>query len=469
MKKSFIEIFKKTDAELLGDCVDRIAADEVSADTVSRIADKVTKQGAQQKKQNPLAKWVPAAAIAACAALAVGVAVFYGIGRKNVSPPTVLQNDPASYSETKLTATYDTKDSFSENPALGEGSFSGMEDRAQYDNVRFFESDGVTYAIFHEGGFVYRFENGEFISTGVRTAEKLFLTTGTCEGYAYVGGVFHCAGDPENGFFAGTEKGVFRVDMKTQQVEKYIDSDETVLSILVDNGRIYYSTCVYIGETDSYRISCSLKCVDIEKKEISVLISDAEYGINDLKMVDGNLYFLRVLNEDGVCFITPDMTLGCVRTGACRSYTVENGVIYTYGLDVDRESDPVMRICTVSAYDLNGNAIGVLQTRQHLQTSSQIDIRKLKLGDKYYVGEFNDSVTVYDGRIVSYGADGVWLEDIRTGEAEKILDDPFKFDDPYRYERVSKTVYGGKLYICGGDTVIEYDNGTVKTHSLKNF
>ena len=101
-------------------------------------------------------------------------------------------------------------------------------------------------------------------------------------------------------------------------------------------------------------------------------------------------------------------------------------------------------------------------------------------------------MTVYNGKVVSFDADGVYLEDVENGTSEKIID-LCEVCDRYRdfifrhfwqgdntegwiaghreavdnkrsqwYRGVSKTVFGGKLYVMFGDELTEYDGKETK-------
>lgn len=431
MKTGFYELMDQTEAAMLEESFDSLQEEKVPSDTLSRIQKRVT--GTSGKKNGKAKKWVPAA-VAACAALALGIA--WGSGAfKQITPSSRPGDAPLQQTGTplQLTGVPETEDRFAADPALGDGSFSDAAmDRMVYTGIRFYESKGSIYMFHHEYSPVYRYENGSFVKTQTRPAEQQFFSTGTYEGYAYVGGVFHCVG--------GNESGLFRVDLATGEVEKYIDCREIVSSVAVSGNRIYYST----RTSDlSWEAVYSLKCADVESRRITRLLSDVPFAIRDLRIEGDALYFS---SSDGVRYIRSDMTLGLIGTGNVSSYTVCDGAVYICGTAWDEETPD--RICTVSGYDGQGNPLGSVSIRQRFGENGG------SKDNRYYMGSPQDGLTVYDGRVVLFDAKGVYLQDIATGEEEKILDYPFRAFDP---DNTSKTVYDGKLFLCLHDTLILYD------------
>ena len=437
-----------------------IDQEKVSGDTVSRIQISVLKQNAPKQNRSSLKKWIPLLSAAACLVIVVGVVLGVGILNRRSPAPSIPSEGNIGYGEIILSVSKESKDKFSKDYLLADGPASEVAaDRDLYCGIRFYESGGSTYMIYREGGHVFKYENGSFTDTGICPAEQQFFTSGSYNGYAYVGGVFHCCG--------GNEKGLFRVDLRNSTVEKVIDCEETVSSVAVDGSKIYYST--YTGHGSLTNDLFSLKCADIEKREITTIISGAKYSIGDLQLIDGNLYFNSY--GEGIRCITPDMTLRYYQTGYNRHYTVDHDTIYTYReKTVEADDGTSYFLYSVSAYDMQGEMLGYVENREYPDERGDDGRQK-----KYYVGSLQDGITVYNGKAVYFDDKGIWLEDVITGKAKKITDDPFGFSDRYSYNYVSKTVYDGKLFISWqdmkegkwSDMLIVYDGRGIRTVTLK--
>lgn len=460
MKKSFKSMVDKADPKTLEPFFADIDQEKVSGDTVSRIQISVLKQNAPKQNRSSLKKWIPLLSAAACLVIVVGVVLGVGILNRKSPAPVIPSDDKTAYGEIKLSVSKETKDKFSKDllPADGPASDVAAEPMLCY-GIRFYDSKGSTYMIYREGGNVFKYENSSFTDTGIRPAEKQFFTSGSYNGYAYVGGVFHCCG--------GNEKGLFRVDLSNSTVEKVIDCEETVSSVVVDGPKIYYST--YTGHGSLTNDLFSLKCADIEKREISTIISGAKYSIGDLQLVDGNLYFNSY--GEGIRCITPDMTLRYYQTGYNSHYTVDNNIIYTYSVKyIENDSETTDIIYIVSAYDMHGEKLGSVETRESADERGDDGEKK-----RYYVAGSVDSITVYKGKVVYFDAEGIWLEDVISGKSEKIVDDPFEFERAYSYNEVSKTVYDGKLLISWvyarnsswSDILTIYEDGQIQNITLR--
>ena len=450
----------KADPKTLEPFFADIDQEKVSGDTVSRIQISVLKQNAPKQNRSSLKKWIPLLSAAACLVIAAGAAIGIGMLNRRSPTPAIPSEGNIGYGEISLSVSKENKDKFSKDILLADGPASDVAaDRFLYYGIRFYDSKGNTYMIYREGGHVFKYENGSFTDTGICPAEQQFFTSGSYNGYAYVGGIFHCCG--------GNEKGLFRVDLRNSTVEKVIDCEETVSSVVVDGPKIYYST--YTGHGSLTSDLFSLKCADIEKREISTIISGAKYSIGDLQLVDGNIYFNSY--GEGIRCITPDMTLRYYQTGYNRKYTVDHDTIYTYReKTVEADDGTSYFLYSVSAYDMQGEMLGYVENRKYPDERGDDGRQK-----KYYVGSLQDGITVYNGKVVYFDAEGIWLEDVITGKAKKITDDPFGFSDRYSYNFVSKTVYDGKLFISWqdmkegkwSDILIVYDGRGIRTVTLK--
>lgn len=460
MKKSFKSMVDKADPKMLEPFFADIDQEKVSGDTISRIQTSVLKQNAPKQNRSSLKRWIPVLSAAACLVIVVGVVLGVGILNRKSPAPVIPSDGKTSYGEISLSVSKETKDKFSSELLLADGPVSDVAaDRLLYYGIRFYDSKGSAYMIYREGGNVFKYENGSFTDTGICPAEKQFFTSGSYNGYAYVGGVFHCCG--------GNEKGLFRVDLSSSTVEKVIDCEETVSSVVVDGPKIYYST--YTGHGSLTSDLFSLKCADIEKQEITTIISGAKYSIGDLQLVDGNLYFNSY--GEGIRCITSDMTLRYYQTGYNRHYTVDHDTIYTYReKTVDADDGTSYFLYSVSAYDMQGEMLGYVENREYPDERGDDGRQK-----KYYVGSPLDGITVYKGKVVYFDAEGIWLEDVISGKSEKIVDDPFEFERAYNYNEVSKTVYDGKLFISWvyarnsswSDILTIYEDGQIQNITLR--
>ncbi len=450
----------KADPKTLEPFFADIDQEKVPGDTISRIRTSVLKQNAPEQNRSSLKKWIPLLSAAACLVIVVGVVLGVGILNRRSPAPSIPSEGNVGYGEISLSVSNETKDKFSKDILLADGTASeAAADRFLYCGIRFYESGGSTYMIYREGGHVFKYENGSFTDTGICPAERQFFTSGSYNGYAYVGGVFHCCG--------GNEKGLFRVDLSNSTVEKVIDCEETVSSVVVDGPKIYYST--YTGYGSLTNDLFSLKCADIEKREITTIISGAKYSIEDLQLVDGNLYFNSY--GEGIRCITPDMTLRYYQTGYNRKYTVDHDTIYTYReKTVEADDGTSYFLYSVSAYDMQGEMLGYVENREYPDERGDDGRQK-----KYYVGSLQDGITVYNGKAVYFDDKGIWLEDVISGKSEKIVDDPFEFERAYSYNEVSKTVYDGKLFISWvhagnsgwSDILTIYEDGQIQNITLR--
>ena len=460
MKKSFKSLAEKADPKTLDPFFADIDRDEVGEDTLSRIEAKVLGSSAPEKRRGAFRRWIPLLSAAACLVIVVGVVLGVGILNRRSPAPSIPSEGNIGYGEISLSVSKESKDKFSKNVLLADGPASDVAaDRFLYYGIRFYDSKGNTYMIYREGGHVFKYEDGSFTDTGICPAEKQFFTSGSYNGYAYVGGVFHCCG--------GNEKGLFRVNLSNSTVEKVIDCEETVSSVVVDGPKIYYSTHTGHGSLTSDLFS--LKCADIEKREISTIISGAKYSIGDLQLVDGNLYFNSY--GEGIRCITPDMTLRYYQTGYNRHYTVDHDTIYTYReKTVEADDGTSYFLYSVSVYDMQGEMLGYVENREYPDERGDDGRQK-----KYYVGSLQDGITVYNGKVVYFDAEGIWLEDVISGKSEKIVDDPFEFERAYSYNEVSKTVYDGKLFISWqdmkegkwSDMLTIYEDGQIQNITLR--
>ena len=385
---------------------------------------------------------------------------------KNDAPDSVIPEDAE-----KLETVPDTVDRFDIKTDLGEGTLSRWGNsvsavRALYSGVGIFESDGTPYLYYLERKTFYEMKETGLRDTGITVPETLIPFRSVTGDAAYSGGTFECV---------RIEKGLFKTDLFTGKVEKIIDSPEIVSSVAVDGNRIWYSTYPSLAD-----FSYSLKCADLSTGEITVLIRDSDDPIGSLDIIGGDLFF--TMYNVGVCRITDGYLYLAADAPDVRSFCVSNGKIYVYEMT---SYDPGAT-ARVSVFDGGGNVLG---SKTVVNYPPYTEEGKTNL---YFTGASCDRLTVYDGKVVSFDADGVYLEDIENGTSEKIiaLSDvgdkylDFMFRQFWQGNNtaewiaehreavdsarsnwsggVSKTVYGGKLYVMFGDELTEYDGANTR-------
>jgi len=296
----------------------------------------------------------------------------------------------------------------------------------------------------------YEFDGERFVDTGVKVAEKHFFTAGEKDGYSYVGGVFHCVG--------GNESGLFRIKLSSGEVEKIIDSNETVAWAAINGDKLYYVSYTWKNAHTIYEdrsdVRYSLKCADLNTKQIK-LIYQRKGFIQRLKIFDGKAYFST---ENSVCGIDEDNNIHEVKTDGVsnfRDYSVIDNGIVIYKFDVVKDGQGgSTRTNTVYLYSDDGRLLSSVS--EH---------------DKYFLGSSFDELTVYQEKVAAFDKDGMYLLDIKTGEYEQIYSMNLKEASDYLSERffegISKTVHNGKLYYNFGAQIIEYSPDGVRTFDLE--
>ena len=346
-------------------------------------------------------------------------------------------------------------DRFSTKGILGNGTFSDTDsnaDRVEYLGIRFYESLGKTYMIYSEYQNRYEFDGERFVDTGVKVAETQFFTAGEKDGYSYVGGVFHCDG--------GNESGLFRVDLSSGEVEKIIDSNETVAWAAINGDKLYYVSYTWKNAHTIYEdrsdVRYSLKCADLNTKQIK-LIYQRKGFIQKLKIFDGKVYFST---ENSVCRINEDNTIHEVKTDGVsnfRDYSVIDNGIVIYKFDVVKDGQGgSTRTNTVYLYSDDGRLLSSVS--EH---------------DKYFLGSSFDELTLYQEKVAAFDKDGMYLLDIKTGEYEQIVSvDLIKASPEWTtssdrfFDGVSKTVYDDCLYFNYGSTVLQFGQNGVRLFEL---
>lgn len=479
MKKTFRSILDKAAPQQLDSFFDSFEAEAVSAKTITALEAEIAGSSKAKRKKPLLRKWILPAASAVSIVILAGILIGLPLFPKRPAPPEISspagtsatavpdkaaptaretkadfsssasETEPGTESGLPLYLREETDDHFAVMPETGAGKVSAdirESDRLFYDGIRFFEDGDTTYMIYAEFRPLYRLEGTKWTASGHYSPELLFFANGIYHGWAYAGGIFHCDG--------GYEKGLFRVKLQSGEIEKVIDCKETVSSAVVSGGKIYYTCFSGFGDQALY----SLKCADPEKGTIECLLSNWTYPIRDLQMNGETLYFRSF--PQGIFFITGDLTLHLIPSPSVSAYCVQDSVIFTYSITADKASTKKSK--TVCAFLESGEALASRRIEEFTASDGS-------RGDRYYVGGSRDSLTVYQGKIVSFDESGFYLEDLISESREKILDCVFTgteqdgyLNTPF-YHSVSKTVLNGKLYLQYGNTIVEYDNGTIRT------
>ena len=385
---------------------------------------------------------------------------------ENGAPGEIVPKDAV-----KLEAIPDAVDRFDIKDDLGVGTLpqnggNGLTDRELYSGVGIFESDGTPFLYYLEGEPIYEMRDTGLQDTGITPPETLLLFRSECGGVAYLGGTFNCV---------SVEKGLFRADLLSGKIEKIIDTPEIVSSVAVDGDRIWYSTHPSMAD-----YGYSLKCADLSTGEITVLIGDSDDPIGGLKVIGNDLFF--TLYGVGVCRVSDGYLSRIADAPDVLTFEVSGEKIYVYETT---PGDPGVTV-RVSVFDRNGSILASKTVENYSPYSEE------GKNNLYFLGATRDFLTVYNGKVVSFDADGVYLEDVENGTSEKIIDlcevgDRY-LDFIFRhfwqgdntegwiaghreavdnkrsqwYRGVSKTVFGGKLYVMFGDELTEYDGKETK-------
>ncbi len=473
MKKTFSSLLNGADEKDLEGFFDGIEEKAPPEEAIGRIEERVVGQSVKKTRRN----LIPMIAAAACLLFAAS-AVFIAAALNRRDPDTRYRENGVVETEIdtpgdvipedalKLEAVSDTVDRFDIKEDLGEGTFdqsgdNGMTDRALYSGVGIFESGGTPYLYYLEGKPIFEMTETGLRNTGVIPPETLLLFRSVRGDVAYLGGTFNCV---------SVEKGLFRADLLTGKVEKIIDSPEIVSSTAVDGDRIWYSTHPSMAD-----FGYSLKCADLSTGEITVLIRDSDDPIGGLRVVGDDLFF--TLYNVGVCRVSDGYLYHVADAPDVLTFEVSDEKIYVYETAPADQSETVR----VRVFDRGGN---VLASKTVVRYSPYSEEGKNNL---YFLGATRDFLTVYDGKVVSFDADGVYLEDVENKTSEKIVGlsevgDKYlaftfrMFRQGYDMEEwvaghresadstrsqwfrgISKTVFNGKLYVMSGDELIEYD------------
>lgn len=474
MKESIKSCFENADTERLNGYFEKYEGERMPEESLTRLREKVLGESVKKPaKKRGFKRLIPALAAAACLLIGLGVAYKAGAFNKPNSgvphqPDTAQSANMGSGEAVKLEVSTNTKDKLDVR-SLPEDAASifANADRAEYYYLRFFEDGEKVYAITSEYSGIFSFDGNSFTRTGPSLSDILYFNSGAYGGYVYIPGSWYCWGN---------DSGLYRFELKTGKVERFVSTDETVISVAADGPNIYYSSRTGSWYSHDENAAYSLKCVNVETGEIKVLIDNASYSISDLKCANGNLYFSSYYK--GVFYITPDMYLHAIvpqsvgveivynhpdygeqiSRGSLSNYEVDGDTVYTLISPADEYFDAPSRT-VLEAFDHSGIKLDAPTVESYGYRTAY------GLKQSLYFSDF----TVYDGRIVCYDDDGVHLIDFMSGEREKIMDsfwNELSDAQVYSVYALSETVWNGKLYICINDTVYEYYNGSIREYDL---
>lgn len=443
-------------------------------------------------------KYIAILVMAACGAVIVSSAYMYekylyrnannspvvtdDSGMKTVSKSTTKPfsvTDDASAGEIfaesfKIVPVVDITDKISEAQEKLIGYSANLTDRFGYYGLRFFDTGNETLMCKNECRYLYKYNGNSFLDTGIRSYETLLFASDPYEGYSYIPFVPPaCPGD-----FA--ESGLLRINLKTQEVEKYIDSPLHTNSVTIAGSKVYYSGYDGSAQLKDKRKHYYLKCADLETGEITALISDAPYTILNLNYYNGSLYFITESNNDddnsvteadrafNLCRMDSDMVLHSLPANNLFDYTVADNRIYLFC--IDRIYEPGKEKCLreinhVYKYDADGNKLG--ETSSVIESSEWLAGTVLESHHLFLSSGNNSdrSLTIYDGKLVEYDISGVYLRNLEDDTFEKIIDINRDIWDGTNC--FSTTVYDGKLFAASlSSTIYEYDGNEVKTYEL---
>ncbi|MBQ4428333.1 MAG: hypothetical protein II871_01000 [Clostridia bacterium] len=453
MKESIKNCFENADVERLNGYFEKYEGERMPNESLARLRETVLGESVKKPaKKRGFKRLIPALAAAACLLIGLGIAYKAGAFNKpNASAPhkpdTAQSANMGNGEAMKLEVSTNTNDKLDVRnlPSDAVSIFVGA-DRSPYYYIRFFEDGNKVYAITSEYSGIFSYDGASFTRTGPALSDILYFNSGAYGGHVYIPGSWYCWGN---------DSGLYRFELKTGKVERFVSTDETVISVAADGPNIYYSSRTGSWYSHDENAAYSLKCVNVETGEIKVLIDNASYSISDLKCVNGNLYFSSYYK--GVFYITPDMYLHSIlpeNVETVQNFAVDGDTVYIErSFPDDHDSD--ISVYAIEAFDHSGKKLSEYEFKRYWNDKD----RK----NNQYFGDF----TVYNGRLVCYDKNGVYLLDVASGEREKIMDGLWNERDYFSSYYLSETVFNGKLYIgVHGGMVYEYHDGEVKEYDL---
>lgn len=469
MKQNMTDLLSGADAAELEGLIDLSEDARAPKSAVRRICRKVAKSDEPSGKTAFSARKKRLIAVAAIALLALAaLGGVFALNRRSPKVPDVgeLINDTGKGTpETDTVPPVDRTEHVMLSPVPDESDRVaggkkvevtgpiGYADRDIRKKIMFFESENAAYMMFLEGRPLYRYENGVFTKTGTVPPEAAYLSNAFADGYAYIKGEFSCIGGPE--------RGLFRFDIRTGKLEKYVDCEESAVSVATVGKYVYYVTCDYTKRPPDWKYT--LKRLDTETNGIELLLT-SEDSVFGLREYEGDLFFS--ISSTGICRIGNGTEMRVYRSGENErvdAFTLSDGRLYVYfRKNTPEDGGELKRESVIRVYDLGGSVLG-----EKVFDTARGDARKET--DRLYLGSYIDELTVYGGKVVSFDADAFYLEDIVSGE-EKRIETPFFRDsangNSYFVTDVSKTVYDGKLFFNVFDSFLEYSDGNLRYFTL---
>lgn len=470
MKQNMTDLLSGADAAELEGLLEISEDARAPKSAVRRIRRKVARSDEPSGKTAFFARKKRLIAVAAIALLALAaIGGVFALNRRSPKVPNVgeLINDTGKGTpETDSVPSADRTEHVTLSPVPDEsdrvaggkkveilGQLTNV-DRDICKKIMFFESENAAYMMFLEGRPLYRYENGSFAETGTVPPEAAYLSRAFADGYAYIEGEFSCVGGPE--------RGLFRFDLRTGKLEKYVDCEEAVVSVATAGKYVYYVTCDYTKRPPDLKYT--LKRLDTETDEIELLFVSDE-SVFGLCEYEGDLFFS--IPSTGVCRIGNGTDMSVISSGENErvdAFTLSDGRLYVYfRKNTPEDGGELRRENIIRVYDLGGNALG----EKTFDTPSGDEPKDT---DRHYLGSVIDELTVYGGKVVSFDADAFYLEDIVSGEETRIGTPFFREESAlrdyfYSYD-FSKTVFDGKLFFNRFDSFLEYSDGNVRYFTL---
>ena len=363
-------------------------------------------------------------------------------------------------------------DKLSDQGVLGEGKFEGAGenvDRASLRCINFIRSDGKVYAYLGEDLPYYEYDGNGFKKTdhimrldsaflnGIADKYKKELINDDIvyDGYAYVNG-FYAYGPNDAPSF---EKGLLRVNVITREVEKYIDCNALIGSVVLCGSKLYYNSYAYNAITNIFHNE--LKRVDLLTGEILLLAENKNsWSYYDLTLFEGDVYVK--CGDDMIMRITDDLCAYEIHAGVS-SFTVSDGKVYIEKAETIYDENGARNGTAVKfeVFDIYGALLDTAEFALYNGVKSDVKNNSCYAGS---IGYFGDPA-VYNGKLVVYDEYGLYLYDFEnktyTLVTEHITDNPSKTTPHPHF-----TVHDGSLYIEYGYTVLEYGENGIRTFTL---
>ena len=387
-------------------------------------------------------------------------------------PEVTGENAEVEHPEPKKLVVRAAADKLSDQGVLGEGKFEGAGenvDRLILRCIRFLRSGGKIYACLGEDLPYYEFDGKGFKKTehimrldsaflnGIADKYKKELINDDIvyDGYAYVNG-FYAYGPADAQI---REKGLLRVNVETREIEKYIDCDAKIGSVVLCGSKLYYNSYAYNSITNIYHNE--LKRVDLLTGEILLLAENKNsWSYYDLSLFEGDVYVK--CGDDMIMRITDDLCAYEIHAGVS-SFTVSDGKVYIEKAETIYDENGVRNGTAVKfdVFDVYGALHDTAEFIIYNGVKTDVRNSSCYAGSIGYFGY----PEVYDGKLVVYDAYGLYLYDFEnktyTLVTEHISDKSLETTPHPHF-----TVYDGALYIEYGYTVIEYVENGLRTFEL---